>query len=201
MYKQLKCKKSSRKKYRSKRSIIMRPGDTRMCSREWAPFSIATVLNAGIVAGVVAGMTTTVFAQSPPPPPSPAATAHVVRVRMGYSCGMCGGLFYHSSSTTVEPSFLLWQGMYSSNPKKLPNRKTKVAITKQDWKNLLHSIDANALQALPQQGCRSCRDLPESWVVVEYSDGSKIAVNYGPSEIPKPVAAIRFPAVSIPMGL
>jgi hypothetical protein len=119
---------------------------------------------------------------------------------MGYSCGMCGGLFYHSTVTTVEPSFLLWQGMYSSNPKKLANRKTKVAITPRDWKNLLRSIDADALRALPQQGCLSCRDLPESWVVIEYSDGNKIAVNYGPTAIPKPVAAIKFPAVPIPMG-
>ncbi len=113
---------------------------------------------------------------------------------------MCGGLFYHTTTTTVEPAFLLWEGKNSSNPKKLPNRKTKVAIAKKDWKNLLGSIDASAFQALPQLGCRSCRDLPESWVVIEYSDGSKIAVSYGPTSIPKPVAALKFPAVLIPMG-
>jgi len=158
-----------------------------MRARYWMTFFIAII-------------TATAFAQSTSPPASPAAKVHVVRVRMGYSCGMCGGLAYHSSSTTVEPTFLLWEGRYSSNPKKLPNRTTKVAITKQDWKNLLGSIDASALQALPQQGCRSCIDLPESWVVIEYSDGSKVAVNYGPTSIPKPVAAMKFPAVQIPMG-
>jgi hypothetical protein len=114
---------------------------------------------------------------------------------------MCGGaMFYHSTVTTVDPSFLTWQGMYSSNPKRLPNRTTKVAITRQDWKNLVRSIDANALRAVPQRGCGSCIDLPESWFAVEYSDGSKIAVTYGPTDIPKPVAAVKFPAVVIPMG-
>jgi hypothetical protein len=167
-----------------------------MGPRNWTPFFIATLLT-GVV---IASGNTSALAQSPSAPASPAPNAHVVRVQMGYSCGMCGGLFYHSTVTTVEPSFLLWQGMYSSNPKKLPNRKTKVAITPRDWKNLLRSIDADALRALPQKGCRSCRDLPESWVVIEYSDGNKIAVNYGPTAIPKPVAAIKFPAVLIPMG-
>jgi hypothetical protein len=109
-------------------------------------------------------------------------------------------MFYHSTVTTVQPSFLVWEGNDSSNPKNLPNKKTKVAITKQDWKNLVRSIDVSALRAVPASGCRSCIDLPESWLVVEYSDGSKIGVNYGPSEIPRPVAAIKFPAVSIPMG-
>jgi len=108
-------------------------------------------------------------------------------------------MFYHSTVTTVEPSFLVWEGKYSSNPKELPDKKTKVAITRQDWKNLVRSIDVSALRALPQRSCRSCIDLPESWVAIEYSDGSKIGVNYGPSDIPKPVAAIKFPAVSIPI--
>ena len=161
--------------------------------RAWhrTPFFAATL--------IIAGLITSAFAQTPAPPASPAANAHVIRVQTGYSCGMCGGMFYHSTVTTVEPSFLIWQGMYSSNPKKLPNKKTKVAITRQDWKNLVRSIDASALRALPQRSCRSCVDLPESWVAIEYSDGSKIGVNYGPTDIPKPVAAIKLPAVSIPI--
>lgn len=171
----------------------MRHNHARMRARRRSPFFIATL--------IIVGMITSAFAQTPASPASPAANAHVVRVRMGYSCGMCGGLSYHSSSTTVEPSFLIWQGMYSSNPRKLPNQKTRVAITRRDWKNMLRSIDANALRALPQRGCRSCIDLPESWLVVEYSDGSKIGVIYGPTDIPKPVSAIKFPAVLIPIGL
>lgn len=171
----------------------MRHGPAQMQARQRRPFFIATLITVGMI--------TRAFAQPPAAPTSPAANAHVIRVQMGYSCGMCGGsTFYHSTVTTVEPSFLLWQGMYSSNPKRLPNKKTRVPITRQDWKNLLRSIDASALRALPQRGCLSCRDLPESWVVIEYSDGSKISVNYGPSGIPKPVAALKFPAVVIPMG-
>jgi hypothetical protein len=161
----------------------MRPG---------TPFFIAAL--------IIAGMITSAFAQTPSPPATPGAKVRVIRVRTGYSCGMCGGLFYHTTTTTVEPSFLLWQGMYSPNPKKLSNKKAKVAITRQDWKNLLRSIDVIALRALPPRGCGSCIDLPESWFAVEYSDGSKIAVTYGPTDIPKPVAAIKFPAVVIPMG-
>ena len=184
--------KSRRKKSRHLRSIIMKRGEARVRMRYGTPFFIATL--------IMLGMITSALAQTPAPPASPAATTHVVRVQTGDSCGMCGGLFYHTTTTTVEPSFLVWEGTNSSNPKKLPNRKTRVAITKEDWKNLLRSIDVSALRALPQQGCRSCRDLPESWLVVEYSDGSKLAVSYGPSAIPKPVAAIKFPAVLIPMG-
>jgi hypothetical protein len=158
-------------------------------ARDAKRFFIASLMMVVTIPAAFAQTTTT-----------PAANPHVVRVQTGYSCGMCGGFFYHTTKTTVEPSFLVWEGMNSSNPKKLPNKKTRVAITREDWKNLLRSIDASALRALPQQGCGSCRDLPESWLVVEYSDGSKLAVNYGPSEIPKPVAAIKFPAVSIPIG-
>jgi len=171
--------------------MIMGNEDARMRAWHWTPFFIVTL--------IIVGLITSAFAQTLAPPASPSANAHVVRVQTGYSCGMCGGMFYHSTVTTVEPSFLTWQGMYASNPKKLPNKKTKMAITRQDWKNLVRSIDASALRALPQRSCRSCIDLPESWVAIEYSDGSKLTVNYGPSDIPKPVAAIKFPAVSIPI--
>ena len=165
--------------------------------RHGAPFFITSPISASLI---MLGMITSVLAQTPTPPASPAASVHVIRVQTGDSCGMCGGLFYHTTITTVEPSFLVWEGKYSSNPKKLPNKKTKVAITTQDWKNLLRSIDVIALRALPARGCGSCIDRPESWFAVEYSDGSKIAVTYGPTDIPKPVAAIKFPAVVIPMG-
>jgi hypothetical protein len=173
----------------------MKHGASQMCGRHQTPFFTTSLIIASLMMMVTIP---SAFAQTPA---TPAAPPHVVRVQTGYSCGMCGGLFYHTTTTTIEPSFLVWEGTNSSNPKTLPNKKTRVAITREDWKNLLRSIDVSALRALPQQGCRSCRDLPESWLVIEYSDGSRIAVNYGPSEIPKPVAAIKFPAVLIPMWL
>ncbi len=113
------------------------------------PFFIATLIIASLI---MVGMITSAFAQNPAPPAAPASNPHVIRVQTGYSCGMCGGLGYRSILTTVEPTFLLSEEQYSSNPKELPNRKTKVRITKQDWKNLLRSIDASALRALPKAG-------------------------------------------------
>jgi hypothetical protein len=112
-----------------------------MSERHRMPTFIATL--------IIVGMIKNGFAQTPVPSPGPAANAHVIRVQTGYSCGMCGGLFYHTTVTTVEPSFLVWEVKNSSNPKKLPNKKARVAITRQDWKNLLRSIDVSALRALP----------------------------------------------------
>jgi|SRR5271166_1542347 len=132
------------------------------------------------------------------PTASPSGEARVVRVQMGYSCGWCAGIGYHTELTTVEPSFIVWEGKETMDKKKLPNKRVKNAISKRQWQTLVRSIDADALKAVPQEaGCRVCVDQAESWVVVEYSDGRKISLNYAPMSQPAPVRALKWPAAQI----
>lgn len=101
--------------------------------------------------------------------------------------------------TTIDQSSMVWERKDFPNPKTFPNRKQKRAITKEEWESLVQSIDAKALQAVPQEnGCRGCIDLPDAWLVVEYSDGSKISVHYDPAaRRPVPVEKLKFPRIQI----
>ncbi len=101
--------------------------------------------------------------------------------------------------TAVEPLFVFTESKDAPDKKKLPDRKTKRAITKQDWESLQRAIDAKALKALPQPtGSLPCIDLPVSGVTVEYSDGSKISVSYDDMNPPAPIAALlhKVPSTS-----
>jgi len=139
-----------------------------------------------------------VFAQSAASTAHPSGEARVVRVQIGYICGWCGGLAYRTDLTTVGRRFVRRGLLDSTNTKKLPNRREQRAITRREWETLVRSIDANALKAVPQEkGCRPCVDQPESWAVIEYSDGSKISVNYAPMSEPAPVKAMKIPGIAI----
>lgn len=140
---------------------------------------------------VVVVTTGNVFAQEASPPTRPAVDARVVRVRIENVGGMCGGFGYCSSSTTVDPTFMVSELKNSTDKKRLPDTKTKRPITKKEWEELRCSIDAKALKALPQpKTCRPCIDLPDTAVSVEYSDGTRIGVSYDPTNPPPPVAAL-----------
>lgn len=142
----------------------------------------------------VMAVTLSAFAQRADTASGLSAEARVVRLEMGHVCGLCGGPGYRTSLTTVERSFVLREMMDSGDLKKYPNRKERHAITKREWEALLQSIDINALKAVPQDGsCRPCIDLPDSWVVVEYSDGSKIPVHYDPTSEPAAVKGLKLP--------
>ena len=125
------------------------------------------------------------------PPTGAAAGGLVVRVRIGHSAGMCGGFGYCTELTTVEQMFIVSEAKNARDKKKFPDRKTKRPITTQQWEDLEHSVDATALKAVVQSvGCRSCIDLPDSWVVVEFADGTRISVSYDPVHPPVPVAVL-----------
>jgi hypothetical protein len=133
----------------------------------------------------------TVFAQDAAPPTNHAADARVVRVRIGHTGGLCGGFGYCTGITTVEPSFIVRESMNAANKKTFPDTKAERAITKQDWENLERAIDTKSLMALPQPTCcRACIDLPDSWVEVKFSSGTKISVSYDPGNPPAPIAAL-----------
>jgi hypothetical protein len=135
-----------------------------------------------------------VFAQDAVPPTGRAGDTRVVRVRIGHTGGMCGDFGYCTHLTTVEPSFIVLELKDAGNKKKLPDRKTKSAITKQDWENLQRAIDRKSLTAVPQTVCRAAIDLPCSWVEVEFSDRTKIGVSYDRRNPPAPVAAGEDPS-------
>ena len=138
------------------------------------------------------------FAQNAARTPSRAAEPHVVRLEKGYVCGWCGGAGYRTTITTVRPHYVVEELADAEDPKENPNRKEKQPITKQQWETLVRSIDAKALRAVPQDGiCRPCIDQPDAWVVVEYSDGSKIPVNYPPGSEPAAVKALKIPGIPI----
>jgi len=137
-----------------------------------------------------------VFAQTSAPAHDAAGEARVVRVQMGHICGWCGGPGYRTDLTTVERSFILREMADAGNTKKFPRRKEKRAISKREWETLVRSVDTKALKAVPQDGtCRPCVDQPDSWVEIDYSDGSRLSVHYDwyPGKAPPPVKALQFP--------
>jgi hypothetical protein len=141
-----------------------------------------------------------VLAQDAAPSTGRAADAPAVRVRIGYVCGLCGGLGYRTSFTTVEPTFIISELKDATDKKTRPDTKTKRAITRKEWEELQRSIDAKALKALPQPAtCRPCIDLPDFWVTVEYSDGQRISVSYEPTNPPAPINALlrKVPTIQI----
>jgi hypothetical protein len=151
-------------------------------------------LYAGFVVLVAASM----LAQTAGTTDKPAVEVHVRSVQMGEVCGWCTGGWYHTTITTVRPSNVVEELKDANYPRQYPNRKEERAITKKEWKALVRSIDAKALRAVPQDGtCRPCVDQPDAWVVIEYSDGSKISINYPPTIVPAAVRALKIPGIAI----
>ena len=151
-----------------------------------------------LYAGSVVLVTASMLAQSAGTTDKPAGEVHVVRVQTGYTCGWCAGVGYHTTITSVGPRSVVEELSDADDPREDPNRKEERAITKGEWTKLVRSIDAKALRAVPQdKTCRPCVDQPDAWLVVEYSDGSKISVNYPPSNEPPAVKALKIPGIAI----
>jgi hypothetical protein len=132
-----------------------------------------------------------VFAQDAVRPAPSASDVRVVRVRVVHTVGMCGGYGHCTAMTTVSPSFIIRESKDSGDKQKFPDRRTKRAITKQDWESLLRAIDKESLKAIPQPtGCPSCIDLPDTWLEVNLSDGTHISVSFAPENPPVPVATL-----------
>jgi hypothetical protein len=124
---------------------------------------------------------------------TPSGNAHVVRVRMGGGGGM-GCAMYCTTVITVDASSVVSEFLDAPDKKEYPDKKQTRATTKQEWRELVRSIDAKKLRAVPQDGqCRPCIDLPDAFVEVDYSDGSKISVEYSPGAEPTAVRAIKMP--------
>ena len=149
-----------------------------------------------LYAGFVVLVTASMLAQTAGITDKPAVDVHIIRVQMGESCGWCTGGGFHTTITTVRPSNVVEELKDADDPRENPNRKEEHTITKRQWEELVRSIDEKALRAVPQdKTCRPCVDQPDAWVVIEYSNGSKIQLNYYPGTEPAPVRALKFPSI------
>ncbi len=148
----------------------------RLRSKLWV-----TLFTVSLMAGAVRAQ------QAPQPDPTPGA--HLVRLRTGSYAGMCIGSC--DSETIIEPGSMSRISRAFSEKKKYPEMKTKYAITKREWDDLQHSIDANVLAAFTGRiGCPGCADELVEWVEVEFSDGTKKSVSYNEGSAPRPIATL-----------
>jgi hypothetical protein len=118
------------------------------------------------------------LAQQTEPPKSPSPDAQIVRVRIGTDCGRCGGRYY-ASEISFEPALMVSIQRSRWDQKDHPAKKTEYKITKQEWEELQHVIDARVLAAFTGRiGCPGCADEGMEWAEVEFSDGTKKSVSY-----------------------
>ncbi len=131
------------------------------------------------------------------PPAASHSKPRVVRINIGSSCGWCGGDGYRSTFTTITPRFVQQAMANAGDSRNFPDHVEKFPITKQQWNNLVKSIDARALRAIPQYKGPRPPDLPSAFCVVEYSDRSMISLHYSPGGELDPVRAMKIPDVPL----
>jgi hypothetical protein len=69
--------------------------------------------------------------------------------------------------------------------------KLKRKITRKDWEDLQHSLDATVLATfIGRIGCPGCADGLVEWVEAQFSDGTKKSVSYNDGEAPLAIAAL-----------
>lgn len=111
--------------------------------------------------------------------------ARVVRVQTGSSYGLSGGGGDMTVDSKSIHSVIFW--VHQSRPL----QDVLSRISHQDWQRLLASIDLKAITALPSPSqCLACVDLPETYALLEFSDGTHKRVDYNRSNPPaalKPV--------------
>jgi hypothetical protein len=125
-----------------------------------------------------------VLAQQTEPPKSPSPGAQIVQVRIGEDCGRCGGKYY-ASEISFEPALMVSIHRSRGDKKDNPDTKTEYKITKQEWEELQHLIDARVLAGFRGRiGCPGCADEGMEWAEVEFSDGTKKSVSYSTGKAP-----------------
>ena len=131
-----------------------------------------------------------ILAQEAAQRPNPAPNVQILRVRIGESCGWCTGNYDHNV-TTIEPGSIVRLNRSSSDRKAHPDMESKYRITKRDWVDLQHFIDAGVLAAFTDQhGCPGCADEPTVSVEVQFSNGRRTSVAYNVGETAPPITAL-----------
>lgn len=125
------------------------------------------------------------------PAQNPSAHAYIVRVRTGSYVGRCVG--YCDHETAIEAGSIRTLRRSWSDKKKYPDVTVQGRITKRDWEDLQHSINATVLAAfIGRIGCPGCADEPVEWAEVQFSDGTKKSVSYNVGNGPPAIRALTF---------
>lgn len=124
------------------------------------------------------------------PVAKPSLHPSLVRIRIGHSAGMCRGGYCYTE-TIVEPGWVRSIRASAPDKKKFPDRTVTSRITKQEWEDLQHFIDAKVqAEFTGRVGCPACVDQPESWAQLEFSDGTSKTVSYDFSNPSRAIAAL-----------
>ncbi len=138
----------------------------------------------------VAGLTIGSALAQQTPPPSAFPNAHIVRIRTGSYAGLCVD-YCVDSETTIKSGSIVTVSRSFSEKRKYPDMKLKRKITREDWEDLQHSIDATVLAAfIGRIGCPGCADELVEWVEVQFSDGTKKSVSYNQGNAPPAIAEL-----------
>lgn len=129
------------------------------------------------------------LAQQPESPKNTSPGAQIVRVRTGTDCGRCVG--YSASETSFEPGLMVSILRSPGDKRNYPDKKTEYKITKQDWEELEHLIDARVLAAFTGRiGCPGCADEGMEWAEMQFSDGTKKSVSYSTRKAPEAIVEL-----------
>jgi len=116
---------------------------------------------------------------------SPAPNSRIVRIATGSSYGLSGG----GGDVTVDPKSIHSVTFWVHQSRPIQNVRSR--ISQKDWQRLLAAIDVSAIVALPSPSqCLPCVDLPETYVSLEFSDGTKKLVDYNRSSPPAAVKPV-----------
>ena len=132
---------------------------------------------------IVSLMAGSIWAQQSAPPTKPPQGAQIVAVRTGHSCAWCTAP--SEAETIVEPEWISMVNRSLSDKRNDPEAKTKYRITKRDWNNLKHFIDARVLaEFVAPAGCPGCADEPTGWAELRFSDGTRKSISYNDGSEP-----------------
>ena len=113
------------------------------------------------------------------------AEAHIIRIESGSSYGLSGS----GGNLTVEPSSIHSVSFWVHTSRPIQNVRSR--ISQKDWQHLLASVDVTGIKALPSPTqCLACVDLPETYIVLEFSDGTKKRVDYNRSNPPAALKSV-----------
>lgn len=113
----------------------------------------------------------------------------IVRISRGSSWGMSSS----SSFLVIEPGSIHCEShpAYDWTVKGIPDDQRTCRITKRDWEGLRASIEETTLGLFgDRKTCLACADQADTWVGIEFSDGTKKAASYDFSHPPTLLASL-----------
>lgn len=110
--------------------------------------------------------------------------SEITEIRYGLQYGMCRG--YCFTEEVASPIEFTYIKKAFVDEKNYPYSEKKAPLSKENWQNLLNSIDLEEVQKLDETiGCPGCADGGIRWVKISTKDTS-IQVRYEDGKTPKP---------------